>query len=429
MQDDTESKPLHARSGEKGRPAPHDSPKGRIRTSDVAALLAIAGRAQSEFLGRRTDSQVVTAGLTLGQLHEWFNRDRYVYAETIAEGGMARIYCAADLFLCRTVALKTLQADLSEEALARFLYEAQIAAQLEHPNVVPIYDVGLDPQTEKPYLIMKLIAGRSMLDIILDLRHKEKRARRFRSLPDRLAIFLKVCDAIAYAHAHKVIHRDIKPANVMVGDYGEVYVIDWGIAESRSDLPGADPTTGRVRFERTRVSTFHDVYRFTDPAADKSFMGSPVHMAPEQIVDPDRIDERSDIYGLGCTLYELITLNAPFSATLPIDQLLQAKRERNYIPAGRRTALARNGLDAIIDRCLAPRKRDRYQSVTALQNAIRRHLQTGFGNALPRRVAALEEWVRTLDPAGFTEETKQELLRRIQRIRRAGSRKKSPPPT
>jgi len=390
----------------------------RMATADVRALLEVVGRVQRDHLEKTNRRQDLSASLSRGQLAEWFSKDRYVYAETIAEGGMARIYCAADLHLCRTVALKTLLEDQPPENVARFLYESQIAAQLQHPNVVPVYDTGLDEQTGRPFLVMKLIAGQSLLDIILGLRRHDNTVRRYSSLAERINIFLKVCDAISYAHAHNVVHRDIKPANVMVGEYGEVYVIDWGIAESRADLPPSDPETGRVAFGGDRVSTFHDVYRLSDPAADKSFMGSPVHMAPEQIASPDEIDHRSDVYGLGCTLYELITLNAPFSSRLSIDELYRAKCSGDFPPVWRYVPVARYGLADIVHRCMAPRKSRRFQKVTSLQNALKRHLQNAMKSKLPQRIDALAAWVNKIDPDCFDEKVKAELLDRLSKIAR-----------
>ena len=387
-----------------------------MATADVRALLEIVGRVQHDHL-QKTERQVeLSARLSRGQLAEWFSKDRYVYAEMIAEGGMARIYCAADLHLCRTVALKALLEDQPPENVARFLYESQIAAQLQHPNVVPVYDAGLDEQTGEPFLVMKLIAGQSLLDVILGLRRHEKDVRKYSSLAERINVFLKVCDAIGYAHDHNVIHRDIKPANIMVGDHGEVYVIDWGIAESHADLPPSDPDTGRVSFGGRRVSTFHDVYRLSDPASDKSFMGSPVHMAPEQVASPDAVDHRSDIYGLGCTLYELITLNAPFNSTMSIDELYRAKCEGEFPPVWEYVPSARYGLAEIVHRCMAPRKSRRFQKVASLQNALKRYLQNAMKSRTPQRIHALVSWVEKIDPEEFDDASKTELLRRLSRI-------------
>jgi len=423
-----DQKPLERSAASNARPKPRlrrdesdavqpgATPPSRETESRVRLVLELLGRAQRERVERaRLEAQHIQPGLSLSELREWLNRERYVYAEPIAKGGMARIYCAADLHLCRTVALKTLLDNPSKEAIGRFLYEAQIAAQLQHPNVIPIYDVGLDPQTQLPFLVMKLVTGRTLLDIILGLRQKAPEMRRYANIAERIGIFLKVCDAIAYAHAHQVIHRDIKPASIMVGDYGEVYVIDWGIAESRGRVPPSDPDTGRLRFDRTRVSTFHDVYRLSDPGADKTFMGSPVHMAPEQIVDPDGIDERSDIYGLGCTLYELVTLRAPFRSTDSIDKLLQSKRVRDYPPAWKYTPSAKYGLSDIIDRCLAPCKSRRYKSVRSLQNALRRYLQRVIKSRVPSRLQAIEKWVQNLDAGEMAPSVRQELLKRLRR--------------
>lgn len=401
-----------------------DSGGGRhFKTSDVASLLEIVARVQREHLHSEGAEEPgggdpLPSQLTGDQLDEWFSKERYIYAEEIAEGGMAKIYCAADLQLCRTVALKMLLTAQSRENTSRFVYEAQVAGQLQHPNVVPIYDAGIDPHTGLPFIVMQLISGRSVLDIILGLRRNNPETRRFASLSERLGIFLKACDAIEYAHTHQVIHRDIKPSNIMVGDHGEVYVIDWGIAESKGSLPPPDPVTGKLKFGTARVSTFHDVYKLSDPGSDPTFMGSPVHMAPEQIVDPRKVDERTDIYGLGCTLYELVTLRTPFDGGIPLDQLLSAKKKAAYLPVSQYVPGTRRGLTEIIDRCMAPSRSNRYASVHALQSAIKKYMHDALRQGGPAELDELEELVRGLTPGEFPRKTKSEILKRIRALKR-----------
>jgi len=275
-----------------------------FRTANLQALLEVIARARREQTSQHKPT-ATTPGTPLpflqpDQVQQWFTKERYVIGESVAQGGMARIFCAADLHLCRTVALKTGLENSSAEDLSRFLFEAQITAQLQHPNIIPIYDMGLEKETCLPFFTMKYVSGRTALDIILGLRRNNPKIRhQFGGITERLTIFLKACDAIAYAHSLDVIHRDIKPANIMVGNHGEVYVIDWGIAQARNPDPGPDPATGRLRFNPNRINSYRDIYGL-DQTMDQGFLGSPVHMAPEQFINPEAVDERSDIYGLGC---------------------------------------------------------------------------------------------------------------------------------
>ena len=156
----------------------------------------------------------------------------YELSEEVGEGGMGVVYRARDTRLARDVAVKVLRSRFAADgpAARRFLGEARVTAQLQHPGVPPVHEVGELPDG-RPFLVMKLIRGRTLDDLLAD-----ERADRGRLLAD----FEKVCQAVAYAHAHKVIHRDLKPHNVMVGAFGEVQVMDWGLAKVLPRGPGAE---------------------------------------------------------------------------------------------------------------------------------------------------------------------------------------------
>ncbi|HEX5714527.1 MAG TPA: serine/threonine-protein kinase [Thermoanaerobaculia bacterium] len=184
----------------------------------------------------------------------------YEIVGTIGQGGMGTVYLARDRDLDREVALKVVQ--LHQEDTERLLREARILARLEHPGIVPVHDVGVLPDGRAWY-VMKRVRG-SRLDRSL-------------SLPDRLRAFERICEAVAFAHAHGVIHRDLKPENVMVGPFGEVLVMDWGVARLQGTVEAP------------------------------SIMGTPGYMAPEQERgEMERIDERTDVYALGAILSFLL---------------------------------------------------------------------------------------------------------------------------
>ncbi len=389
----------------------------RIMTSDVAALLELAARLQRDNSRKKTlpgaqDSPFLSAE----QVHEWFSREKYVCGEEIAEGGMARIYCAADLHLCRTVALKTLLDSKSPETISRFVYEAQITAQLQHPNIVTIYDAGIDKGTGFPFFTMELISGRSLLDIILGLRDHEQAVEKFRNISDRLSVFQKACDALAFAHSHQVVHQDVKPGNIMVGEYGQVYVIDWGIAQSSGKRPEPDPKTGRVGFIPSRLTSFHDVYGLNDTTNRSTFMGSPVHMAPEQFVNEEVVDARADIYGLGCTLFELTTLHTPFDGSLPAEELLAVKKRGDFRKAWDYNPELRHGLAEIIHKCLAPNVRNRYQTVPELQHDIAAYVQHRLQVDMPGKIYELQKLVAGIPAGEISAKARGELLDCLQRL-------------
>jgi eukaryotic-like serine/threonine-protein kinase len=204
----------------------------------------------------------------------------YEIVGTIGQGGMGTVYLACDRELDREVALKVVQ--LHQEDTERMLREARILARLEHPGIVPVHDVGVLPDGRAWY-VMKRVRG-SRLD---------EHARSL-SLPDRLRAFERICEAVAFAHAHGVIHRDLKPENVMVGPFGEVLVMDWGVAK----LQGEGEAQGTI-------------------------MGTPGYMAPEQERgEVERIDERADVYALGAILSFLL------QGEEPIPRPLKAIRSR-----------------------------------------------------------------------------------------------------
>lgn len=392
-----------------------DDLRADFGTTDLTALLEVVARARREHLGvseanaPRNPQNLMTAE----RIRNWFGRDRYVLGEVIAEGGMARIIRAADLHLCRTVALK-MPAELAPTPLnlTRFMLEAQITAQLEHPNIIPVHDIGIEPVSGLPFFTMEYVAGLSVLDVITGLRRHDAESRRlYGDLSERLTIFLKATDAIAFAHSLHVVHRDIKPANIMVGKHGQVFVIDWGIAVNRlHGLPAAGDG-GRLQFEERRISTFWDVQNHGRPARDPMFLGSLVHMAPEQFVDSGEVDERTDVYGLGCTLYEMVTLHPPFDPHQPVQSLLAIKKQAAFPPVWRHVSSVHYDLARIIHRCLEPNRNRRYQSVRQLQAAVKRLVHASM--AFRRQLSSLRHHLEALTPGEFTAAAQAKLLDRL----------------
>lgn len=158
------------------------------------------------------------------------SKERYVIEGEIARGGMGAVLRAVDTDLRREVAVKYMLDQKDPKKKVRFVEEAQINAQLEHPNIVPVYDLRIDPQG-RPYLMMKLVKGRDLKSVLDQLRENPKHAEKEWTLGRLLNILVNICNGLGFAHAHGVVHRDLKPANIMLGDFGEVYVMDWGLAK------------------------------------------------------------------------------------------------------------------------------------------------------------------------------------------------------
>ena len=240
-------------------------------------------------------------------------------------GGAGPGVCGADAELPRQVALKRLQDRLlrSGESRRRFVLEAEITARLEHPGVVPVYGLGVDRQGQ-PYYAMRLIRGETMARAIERFHESDVPGRdpgeRALGLQALLRAFLTACQTIAYAHSRGVIHRDVKPANVMLGEYGEALVVDWGLAKPlgpSGDEPGGDagdaPGAGAAGV--------------VEPTAAGIVKGSPAYMSPEQAAGRwDEVGPASDVYALGATLYALLTGVRPFDGASVAEVLSRVAR-------------------------------------------------------------------------------------------------------
>jgi serine/threonine-protein kinase len=276
--------------------------------------------------------------------------DRYVLQEELARGGMGVVVVAHDRALGRTVAVKLLRPEFADRPalVGRFVEEARITGRLQHPGVPPIYDVGTRPDGS-PFLAMKLIRGRTLADQLRD------RAGPGDDLPRFLQVFEQIAQTVAFAHSNGVIHRDLKPANVMVGAFGEVQVMDWGLAKR---LPGAEAGMRTDDPYATVDSASGPQSEIRTPRSDLtqagSVLGTPAYMPPEQANgDIARTDRRADVFSLGAILCELLTGRPAYLGDMAA-RLAQATAGDNRIAV---RALSQCGADPelvqLAARCLA----------------------------------------------------------------------------
>ena len=303
---------------------------------------------------------------------------KFEFGDELGRGGMGVVRLAADSTLNRELAIK-LQTVASDDDVQQFVEEAQITGQLQHPNIVPIHELGLTDDG-RPWMAMKRVEGQTLTTWAEQLGRRTRGRWKRETLHEILDVFAKVGDALAYAHSRRVVHRDLKPDNIMLGAFGEVLVLDWGLARplgnSNADepatrgtalIPGGSRATasGRNRnvvSSRRREST-------DNLTVQGDVFGTPAFMPPEQATgDVSKIDTRSDIFALGGILYFLLTGAAPYDGPT-VFAVINKAAERN-LPTPRRRAPQRGiprELSAIVMKSMAADPRERYRRVEDLQ--------------------------------------------------------------
>lgn len=306
--------------------------------------------------------------------------ERYVYLDQIGKGGMGAVFSARDVQLERDVAVKELLPRFAADdpVRARFLVEARTTGQLQHPGVVPVYDLLPPVAGAPPRYVMRLVPGRTLREAINEL-HERRCAGADVSLEraSLLQAFVSICHTMAYAHSRGVLHRDLKPDNVRLGEFGEVIVLDWGLAKWFAE--GARPAAEQDS-------------NLTMPG---QFVGTPNYVSPEQAIgDLDRLDGRSDVYSLGAILYEILTGRPPFVAG-SLTQLLRQVQQDAPPPIRLLCPDVSPGLEAICLRAVAKSPEERYQQASELAEAVQQWQESERLEA-ERNLRASELRYRTL---------------------------------
>ena len=286
--------------------------------------------------------------------------DRYSNFRLISDkGGSGIVVQALDNDVLREVAIKIFHVADDGSEIDRYAEEARINGQLEHPNIVPVYELGTDLRGRR-FLCMKLVKG-ATLDETLNRLGESRLAPT--NLADLLQVFVKICDAVSFAHSRGVLHRDLKPTNVMISDFGQVYVLDWGIARLRPPIIGEEGPRVRVSSGSSEQS---------EPDAQGSLVGTACYMAPEQLQGKhETLDERTDVFALGGTLYQILTGQPPLTAEIARAIWMR----KSPPPIARPASLAPEAavpveLSHIALRALSYDPEERYQSVAELKGAV-----------------------------------------------------------
>lgn len=303
----------------------------------------------------------------LSQIHLTEKPDnKYKFRRSIGAGGMKMVLQVYDHDTMRDVAL-AMMPDIerrSKHEILRFIQEARLTASLEHPNIVPVYDIGVD-STGSPYYTMKLLRGETLASLLKKMDSGNEAYLKRYSFDRLMRLFLRICSGVGFAHSKNIAHFDLKPENIQIGDFSEVLILDWGIAKVLDESGLSDAASQKSGKKQNGFSTF-------TVAEDEGMKGSPGYMAPEQITgNKDFLGVRTDVYALGAILYSMVTYKSPAAATT-VKKILLDTVKGNIIPPGKRAPSLEipYGIEAVIMKAMDPDPAHRYSNVRDLRDDV-----------------------------------------------------------
>lgn len=372
---------------------------------DLAATrTSVAEPSTRLLLHNAPDTNRPTAAANLDHAILKTDKAKYEYLGEIAQGGMGRVVAVKDRSLRRRVAMKLLispNGKANRQQVNRLLAEAQTTGQLEHPNIVPIHEVGIY-QDDKYYFTMKLVKGTTLKDIFRQIHKKDISPDEKYSLPRLLAIFQQIANGLAFAHSRGVIHRDLKPDNIMIGEFGEVLIMDWGIAKLVGRNSDPKPTAA-AEGDNSFAKQFDSIdSQEKDGTVAGTVAGTVGYMSPEQARgEIDKLDARTDIFSLGAMLYEMLAGSPPYNQPKAKDRLKAAANEmpvESPITRLRKANYSRRiprEVAAIAMKAIAAKAEARYQSAQEFFNDIQRYLEGRSVEACPDSlVQQIAKWMK-----------------------------------
>ena len=302
-----------------------------------------------------------------------FSIGPYQVLKSIGKGGMGEVFLAYDTSCGRRLALKKIRPDLMmhKQLYNRFIKEARITSQLTHPAIIPIY--AIQSETEETYYTMPYVEGETLKQLLRNARKQEKEGKKIdhvaESIPALIRIFLSICQAVAYSHSKNILHRDLKPENIIVGQYGQIVILDWGLAKVLKDSIEEQETSEESETQDEQPQTLHHLTHVG------KVVGTIAYMAPERAMGQPA-NFQTDIYSLGVILYQMLTLTHPFHRESLKEFRKEMKSEKLIDPS--EIAPYRDvpkSLSRVVLKCLAPLPEHRYQAVDNLIHDLENYIE------------------------------------------------------
>jgi serine/threonine protein kinase len=304
---------------------------------------------------------------------------KYTQFHEMTRGRKAVLHSCWDQIVGRTVAMKRLLPEFAADVRERrrFLREARVTAQLQHPNTVPVYELGRDDQNGL-YFTMKKIAGENYFRILHRLAQKDPHTLAAYPLTERLEVVIQACQALGYGHIHGVIHRDVKPENLWVGKFGEVILLDWGVSKVWG-MPDMDHDTDReeesdesAEWQVNSLATADGGRSLEDLTETGQRFGTPLYMSPEQVNAKAYIDERTDVFSMGVMIYEMLTFKEPFRGHNVIETFKRIVHSTPKLPSQiQPDAGIPESLDALVMKAISKKPDDRFHNMVDMIRALR----------------------------------------------------------